>query len=55
MAIYRLRKRFRDLVKSEIGHTVDRMTTVDEELRHLIEALDRDPGAESSHPGVRSV
>ena len=39
VAIYRLRKRFRDLVKSEIGQTVDRMTTVDQELRHLIEVL----------------
>ncbi|MCL4180254.1 MAG: sigma-70 family RNA polymerase sigma factor [Verrucomicrobia bacterium] len=39
VAIYRLRRRFRELVKSEIGQTVDRMTTVDEELRHLIEVL----------------
>jgi predicted transcriptional regulator len=46
VAIYRLRKRFRELVKSEIGQTVDRMTTVDEELRHLIEVL--------SHPQSRA-
>jgi RNA polymerase sigma factor (sigma-70 family) len=46
VAIYRLRKRFRELVKSEISQTVDRMTTVDEELRHLIEVL--------SHPQSRA-
>jgi RNA polymerase sigma factor (sigma-70 family) len=39
VAIYRLRKRFRELVKMEIGHTVDPPATVDEELRHLVNVL----------------
>jgi RNA polymerase sigma factor (sigma-70 family) len=39
VAIYRLRKRFRELVKLEIGHTVDPPSTVDEELRHLTKVL----------------
>jgi RNA polymerase sigma-70 factor (ECF subfamily) len=41
VAIYRLRKRFRELVKLEIGHTVDASTTVDDELRHLAAILSR--------------
>jgi hypothetical protein len=39
VAIYRLRKRFRELVKLEIGHTVDPPNTLDEELRHLAKVL----------------
>jgi RNA polymerase sigma-70 factor (ECF subfamily) len=37
--IHRLRKRFRDAVRSEIGQTLRDPALVDEELRHLIEAL----------------
>jgi len=39
VAIHRLRKRFRDLVKEEIAGTVDQNVTVQEELRYLLEAL----------------
>lgn len=45
VAIYRLRKRFRELVKLEIGHTVDPPGTVEEELRHLVEVLARSPSS----------
>jgi RNA polymerase sigma-70 factor (ECF subfamily) len=41
VAIYRLRKRFRELVKLEIGHTVDASTTVEDELRYLAAILSR--------------
>jgi RNA polymerase sigma-70 factor (ECF subfamily) len=37
--IHRLRKRFREVVRSEIGQTLHDTSQVDEELRHLIEAL----------------
>lgn len=37
--IHRLRKRFRDTVRAEIAQTLREPTMVDEELRHLIEAL----------------
>lgn len=39
VAIHRLRRRFRELVKGEIAQTVHDPETVAEELRHLIEAL----------------
>lgn len=39
VAIHRLRKRFRDLVKEEIAGTVDQPATVQEELHYLLEAL----------------
>ena len=39
VAIHRLRKRFRDLVKEEIDGTVDQNVTVQDELRYLLEAL----------------
>jgi len=39
VAIHRLRKRFRDLVKQEIAGTVEQAVNVQEELRYLIEAL----------------
>jgi RNA polymerase sigma-70 factor (ECF subfamily) len=41
VAIHRLRKRFRDLVKAEIGSTVDDPAQVQEELRYLVEVLAR--------------
>jgi RNA polymerase sigma factor (sigma-70 family) len=37
--IHRLRKRFRDAVRSEIAQTLRDPSQVEEELRHLIEAL----------------
>jgi RNA polymerase sigma-70 factor (ECF subfamily) len=39
VAIHRLRKRFRDLVKEEIAGTLDKAVNVQEELRYLLEAL----------------
>jgi RNA polymerase sigma-70 factor (ECF subfamily) len=43
VAIYRLRTRFRQLVKTEIGHTVDPPASVDDELRHLVNVLTHHP------------
>jgi DNA-directed RNA polymerase specialized sigma24 family protein len=45
VAIHRLRKRFGELVKSEIAQTIGDPTAVHEELRYLVEVL--------SHPRVR--
>jgi len=39
VTIHRLRKRFRDVVRSEIAQTLRDPSFVEEELRHLIEAL----------------
>ena len=39
VAIHRLRKRFRELVKAEIAHTVPEPGQIQDELRYLIEAL----------------
>lgn len=39
VAIHRLRRRFRELTKSEIAETVANPAMVDEEMRHLVEAL----------------
>jgi RNA polymerase sigma-70 factor (ECF subfamily) len=41
MAVCRLRERYRERVKEEIGHTVASSTEVDEELRHLFRVLAR--------------
>ncbi|HXG46311.1 MAG TPA: sigma-70 family RNA polymerase sigma factor [Methylomirabilota bacterium] len=39
VGIHRLRKRFRDAVRAEIAQTLREPSLVDEELRHLVEAL----------------
>ncbi len=39
VAIHRLRKRFRELVKAEIAHTVPDPAQVQDELRYLVEVL----------------
>jgi DNA-directed RNA polymerase specialized sigma24 family protein len=39
VAIHRLRKRFRELVKAEIAQTVDDAAQVQDELRYLLEVL----------------
>lgn len=39
VAVHRLRKRFRESVRAEIAQTLRDPTLVDEELRHLVEAL----------------
>lgn len=41
VAIHRLRKRFRELVKTEIAHTLGDQGQVQEELRYLLEVLCR--------------
>jgi len=41
VAVHRLRKRFRELVKSDIAQTVGDATLVQEELRYLVEVLSR--------------
>lgn len=43
VAVHRLRKRFRELVRSEIAQTVPASSDVDAELRYLIEVLARCP------------
>jgi len=55
VAIYRLRKRFRELVKLEIGHTVDPPGTVEEELRYLVEVLARSPSSAFTDSGSPAV
>lgn len=42
VAIHRLRKRFREIVRSEIAHTVPDGAEVDEELRYLVSVLGRE-------------
>jgi RNA polymerase sigma factor (sigma-70 family) len=37
--VYRLRQRYRELVRAEVAHTVCNPLEVDEEMRHLLEAL----------------
>ena len=44
VAVHRLRRRYRDLVRAEIAQTVAGPEDVDEELRHLFAAL-RSPGS----------
>jgi RNA polymerase sigma-70 factor (ECF subfamily) len=39
VAIHRLRKRFRELVKAEIAQTVDDPAQIQDELRYLLEVL----------------
>ena len=41
MAVCRLRQRYRECLKEEIGHTVTSPAEVDEELRHLFRVLAR--------------
>ncbi len=39
VAVHRLRRRYRELLRAEIGHTVATPGEVDEELRHLIAVI----------------
>jgi RNA polymerase sigma-70 factor (ECF subfamily) len=41
VAAFRLRQRYRDLLRAEVAQTVVRPEEVDEELRHLIEVMKR--------------
>lgn len=39
VAVHRLRRRFRELFREEVAHTVDRPEEIDEEIRHLLAAF----------------
>ena len=39
VAVHRLRRRFRELLREQIGHTVATESEIDEEIRALFEAL----------------
>jgi RNA polymerase sigma factor (sigma-70 family) len=41
VAVHRLRKRFRDLVRDEIAHTVSSPSEIEDELRHLWSSVGR--------------
>ena len=41
VAIHRLRKRFREVIRAEIAQTIDESGEVDAELRYLVEVLAR--------------
>jgi RNA polymerase sigma-70 factor (ECF subfamily) len=37
--VHRLRQRYRDIFREEIAHTVNRPEDVEDEIRHLFQAL----------------
>jgi RNA polymerase sigma-70 factor (ECF subfamily) len=39
VAVHRLRKRYRNLIRAEIAHTLDDAADIEEEMRHLFQAL----------------
>jgi len=39
VAVHRLRKRYRNLIRAEIAHTLDHSADIEEEMRHLFRAL----------------
>jgi RNA polymerase sigma-70 factor (ECF subfamily) len=39
VAVHRLRKRYRELIRAEIAHTLDHPQDIEEEMRHLFSAL----------------
>jgi RNA polymerase sigma-70 factor (ECF subfamily) len=41
VAVHRLRKDFRELLRGEIAETVADSSDIDEEMRHLVDALRR--------------
>jgi RNA polymerase sigma-70 factor (ECF subfamily) len=43
VAIHRLRRRFREIVRAEIAQTLHDPADLDDEMRHLIEALNASP------------
>ena len=43
VALHRLRQRFREIVRSEVAHTVANPAVIDEEIRHLAVVLGRQP------------
>lgn len=41
VAVHRLRRRYRELLRDEIAHTVTRLEEVEEELRYLFRIVGR--------------
>jgi RNA polymerase sigma-70 factor (ECF subfamily) len=39
VAVHRLRQKFREFVRDEVGHTVQSPAEVDDEMRHLLRVL----------------
>jgi hypothetical protein len=39
VAIHRLRRRFRDITRAEVGQTLHDTDDLDDEMRHLVNAL----------------
>lgn len=54
VAVHRLRKRFRELVKAEIAQTVGDSAQVAQELRYLVEVLAQPPMPQTDEHGVLS-
>jgi hypothetical protein len=48
VALHRARRRFGELLRSEVAHTVERPDDVEAELRHLIAVIAARPDAEDS-------
>ena len=42
-AIFRLRRRYHELVRDEVGHTVAEPAEVEEELRYMLDVFSRSP------------
>jgi RNA polymerase sigma-70 factor (ECF subfamily) len=43
VALHRLRQRFREIVRSEVAHTVANPAVIDEEIRHLAAVIGKQP------------
>lgn len=43
VAIHRFRKRFRELIRFELGQTLEEFSDIDSELRYLVEVLSENP------------
>jgi RNA polymerase sigma-70 factor (ECF subfamily) len=43
VAVHRSRRRYRELLRQEIAHTVANETEVDDELRYLVQIVSRSP------------
>ena len=50
--VHRLRKRFREVFREEIGHTVTNAEDADEELRHRWPRSAHEPGARNGWPAA---
>jgi len=41
VTVHRLRQRYRELLREEVAHTVERPEEIDEEMRYLFEVVSR--------------